>query len=342
MKKIYWAIGAITLVLAVYFMLPSAKVAERPGMEAVPVKRYVAAEGKVEAMPGLDVEVGSEVTERIESFLVKEGDTVKKGDIVARLENKDIRAKLRQAEEESKVARSRLKEVASGSRKEEIKKAEANLEAAIADLEFEQKNLERYQELFKEALASRSLLDEKERAFKVAKAGVKEAEEEKTLLEKGPKAETLKLYEDEVARAEAAVEYCKRLLEKSVIKAPISGKLIHRHLDEGEIVVPETPIASIADVENIRINAEVDETDAGKISFKDPVEVTSDAYPGKVFKGEIQEIAEYVGSRKIKPNNTAKNLDMKVLQVKIELKEKTPFKIGMTVDVRISPKEKGL
>jgi len=65
--------------------------------------------------------------------------------------------------------------------------------------------------------------------------------------------------------------------------------------------------------------------------------VTSDAYPGTTFKGEIQEISDYVGPRKVKPNNPAKNLDMKVIQVKILLKEKTPFKLGMTVDVRIIP-----
>lgn len=156
-------------------------------------------------------------------------------------------------------------------------------------------------------------------------------------MEKGPKQETLKLHEDAVAQAEATVEYYKKLLEKTIIKSPISGKVIRKYLEGGEAVTPGPPILAVADVEKIRINTEVDETDVGRIKIGDPAEVTSDAYPGKTFKGEIQEISDYVGPRKVKPNNPAKNLDMKVIHVKILLKEKTPFKLGMTVDVRIIP-----
>jgi multidrug resistance efflux pump len=67
------------------------------------------------------------------------------------------------------------------------------------------------------------------------------------------------------------------------------------------------------------------------------VEVTSDAYPGSVFQGRIAEIADYVGARKIRPNEPAKNLDEQVIQVKITLQENSPFRLGMAVDVRIHP-----
>lgn len=154
----------------------------------------------------------------------------------------------------------------------------------------------------------------------------------------GPKDETLRLLEDTVKITEATVTYYNSLMEKTFIRAPISGKIIHKYLEEGEIVntmSEVTPLVDIANVEKIRINAEVDETDADRIKVGDPAEITSDAYPGKVFQGEIEKIASYVGKREIKPNNPAKNLDMKVIQVKIKLKEKAPLKLGMTVDVRI-------
>ena len=108
----------------------------------------------------------------------------------------------------------------------------------------------------------------------------------------------LERYERLHKQAEAAVEYYKRLLDKAVIKAPISGKVIRKYAQEGELVnlsSAETLLAAIADVEKVRVNAEVDETDIGKIKFGDPVDVTSDAYTGKVFKGGIEEIADYVG-----------------------------------------------
>ncbi len=183
------------------------------------------------------------------------------------------------------------------------------------------------------------MLDDSENTYKVASARVKEAEEGRRLLEKGPKEETLRLLEDSVKKAEASVEYSKRVVEKTVITAPISGKVIHKYLEEGEMVTEDIPILTIADVEKIRINAEVDETDMGLIHIGDHVDITSDAYMEKVFNGEIQDIAGYVGVREFKPNNPAKNLDMKIIKVKIKFLEKTPLKLGMTVDVKITPKK---
>ncbi|MBI5199842.1 MAG: efflux RND transporter periplasmic adaptor subunit [Nitrospirae bacterium] len=206
-------------------------------------------------------------------------------------------------------------------------------------MEFAMNDLKRYEQLFKNGVVTKEAIEEKERGLKVAKAMVKEAEEEKRLLVKGPKQETLRLHEDTVRQAEAVVKYYKRVLEKTIITAPISGKVIHKYLEKGEIINKETPLVAVADMERIRINAEVDETDIGRIQIGDSVEVTSDTYPGRIFKGEVQEISDYVGVRKIRPNNPAKNLDMKVIQVKIKLREKPPFKLGMTIDIRIMPKE---
>ncbi len=335
MRKPLIAIGLVALALAGYFVFARSG-GDRSPAPMIP-QAYISSEGKVETMPGLDVEVGTELTARIERFFVKEGDRVKKGQVIARLENRDIRAKLKEAEGELAVAETRLREVASGSREEEIKRAAAALEGALADRELAETSLKRYGQLYQEGVLPRAVLEERERELKVAAARVKETEEEKRLLEKGPKPETVKLLEDSVKRAEATVEYYQRLLEKSTIVAPISGKLIRKYLEEGEMVTSEIPMAAIADVEKIRINAEVDETDIGRVRLGDPAEVTSYAYPGKVFKGRIQEVADYVGTRKVKPNNPAVNLGLKVVQVKVELLEKTPLKIGMTVDVKILP-----
>lgn len=343
MRKVIIVTGILFLVAITSHIAFSKKSESEPKKEdiqAVTSARYVAAEGKVEVMPGFEVEVGSELDGKIAEFFVKEGDSIKKGALIARIENKDIQAKLKEANAELSVAKSRLKEIASGAREEEIKKAGAALEAAIADREMAEKEFNRYEQLFKKGFVPKSMLDEKERILKVAGARVKEADEEKRLLEKGPKQETLKLNEDAVKRSEAAVEYFERLLEKTIITAPISGKVIRKYLHKGEMISKEmnTSLVAIADIENVWINAEADETDTAKINIGDPVEVKSDAYPGTVFKGKVAEISDYIGGRKIRPNNQGKNTDMKVIQVKIKLKEKISFKPGMTVDVRIIPK----
>jgi ABC exporter DevB family membrane fusion protein len=344
MKKIIIIAGLVLLLIAGYVLLSKDRGNEsRTGAPRTAAKRYVAAEGKVEAMHGFEVEVGSEIDGKIAEFFVEEGDYVEKGRLIAKMENRDIEAKLKEALAELEVARSRLKEVASGAREEEIKKAAAALAAAAADMEFAKMSLQRQKDLFAEGLVPKELLDEKETAFKVAQARAREAEEEERLLKKGPKQETLKLNEDAVKSAAANVEYYKKVLEKTFITAPISGKVVRKYLQAGEMLSKEmlTSLVAIADVEKIWINAEVDETDIGRFHIGDPVEIKSDAYPGQVFNGEVKEISEYVGSRRVRPNSPVKNVDMKVINVKIALQEPPPFRLGMTVDVRIIPASPG-
>ncbi len=303
-----------------------------------PAAPQVAAEGKVEARPGFDVNVGTgQLNGKVEQILVKEGETVKAGQVVAVLQNEDARARVAAAQQDLSVARSKLREVASGARKEEILAAAAALAGAKAARDEAQRLLQRYAELYRQGMVSPAALDDRERAFRTAQAGVEEAFQRKKLLEAGPKPETLAVYRDQVTQAEAELEYSRKLLDLTIVRAPISGVVIQRYLAEGEGVTPEIPILDIADLDKTWVNAEVDETDGGKIRAGDSVEITSEAYPGRTFRGRIERIADYAGVRKIRPSNPAVNLGLKVVQVKIALLEKTPLKLGMTVDVKIAP-----
>ena len=112
---------------------------------------------------------------------------------------------------------------------------------------------------------------------------------------------------------------------------------IERYLDEGEGVTPEIPILAIADLNRLWLNVEVDETDIGRVHLGDTVQISSNAYPGQLYQGTVSEIADYAGARKIRPSNPTINLGLKVVQVKIGLAERTPLRLGMTVDVKIVP-----
>lgn len=339
MNKTWIAVVAVASAVGFYvFLQGERQFAEHPRPVVAPA--YVAAEGKVAAMPGFDINVGTgELNGKIDRILVKEGDQLKKGDIIAVLLNEDLKARVNQAERELAVARARLQEVKSGARKEEILAAAAVLEGATAGMEEAQRQLERYRELRKQGMVSQAAFDERERAYRAAHAGVKEAGQRKKLLEEGPKPETVLLYQNQVGLAQAQLEYSRKLLEKTFIRAPISGTVIERFLDEGEGITPEIPIIALADLTRTWINAEVDETDVGRIRVGDPAEVTSDAFRGTIFKGHIQQIAEYAGVRKITPGDPAVNLGLKVVQVKIVLDERPPLRLGMSVYVRIIPRQ---
>lgn len=334
-KTFLFVLIGVLLLLGYLYLIPRKGVQE-PQNALLP--RYVAAEGVIEALPGRQIDVGIDLlSARIAAMLVKEGDYVKKGDVLARLLSTDIEARVAESERELGASRARLAEVVSGARPQELRKAEAAVEAARAAAVLAKMDYERSVQLHQQRLIPDASLDAQDAALKSAQARQREAQAEVSLLKAGPKKETIRFYEESVGRASATVDYYKSLLDRTVIRSPIDGKVIRKELEEGESVVPETPILVVADVAVLRVNAEVDETDAGRIHVGDRVEVTSDAYPGKVYAGVIEEIADYVGGRAVKPNNTAKNLDMKVIQVKVRLVDKTLLKIGMTVDVRIIP-----
>jgi ABC exporter DevB family membrane fusion protein len=339
MTKTSRALAAGVLILATATLWLLSTRTEPLASPTPPGPRAVAAEGTVEAIRGHEAEVGSQLTGRIERFLVNEGDSVTSGQVIAVLDNADIRARLAEARGELAAALAKQQEIVAGSREEEIQQAVAVLTAQKAEMELAKAELERHQRLREEGIVSASALNEKERAYRVAEARVTQADEQARLLEKGARRETLDLHQHLVEKARATVALYESLLEKSEVRTPISGKVIHKNLQEGEVVYAEAPVPLIvvADVEKTWINAEVDENEIGRIRVGNAVDVTSDAYPDKVFKGRIAEIADYVGKRKIRPNEPAKNLDVQVVQVKISLEDGNPFRLGMSVDVRILP-----
>lgn len=334
-KPYILAATALFIALALYLALRpnGSTTADAPP----PVPRYIAAEGKLEARPGAEMQVGSEMTARIARFLVYEGDHVDQGQVIAELDDQDLTARLHQAEAELAVAEARRNEVAAGSRDEEIRQAEAALQRAQSEQALAAKEFRRMGQLLKDKFVSQAMLDNSENAYKVALAREAEAAEKLRLLQAGPRRETLAMHEAQVAQAASNVRYVRSLLDKTRVLSPIGGIMIERYLDAGEVVMPEKPLAVIADTNRLRVNAEVDETDAGRLHLGDAAEISAYAYPGKVFKGRIEEIADYVGKRELKPNNPAVNLGLKIIQVKISLLEATPLKLGMTVDVRITP-----
>ncbi|EIJ36309.1 HlyD family secretion protein [Thiothrix nivea] len=335
MKKT-WIGVAVTLLALIAYLALWPRPAETSPATAPLRPAHIAAEGRVETMPGYDIDLGtSELNGKVAEIRVKTGDRVHSGQTVAVLENQDLQALVAQSEQDLQVAKARLAELESGARKEERLQADAQLRGALANQEEAHRQLQRNRELITKKTIPQASLDSAESAFKAAQATADEAQQRKNLLAAGPKPETIRLYRDQVRLAEAACEYNRKRLETTIIRSPIDGTVIERYLDAGEGVTPQTPILAIADLGKTWINAEVDETDVGRVTLGDKVNVTSDAYPGKVFAGTVSEIANYAGARGIRPDNPAVNLGLKIVKVKITLKEVTSLRLGMTVQVRI-------
>lgn len=135
--------------------------------------------------------------------------------------------------------------------------------------------------------------------------------------------------------AAAAVKRLSAVLDKARIVAPIDGVVIARHAQPGETVAPGAKLVTLADLTRTRIEAEVDEYDAGRIRLGAPVTVRAEGHEG-AWRGKVEEIPDAVVGRKLKPLDPGRPEDTRVLLVKVELLEKTPLKLGQRVEVEIA------
>lgn len=143
------------------------------------------------------------------------------------------------------------------------------------------------------------------------------------------------------ARKETAATDVRRLeavLDKAVIRAPISGTVLERMAQPGEALREQSPVVSIADLGKTRIEAEVDEFDAGRVAPGSQVIVRAEGYDNQQWRAEVEEIPDSVVQRRLKPQDPGRPTDTRVLLVKVKLLEPTPLKLGQRVEVDIAGK----
>ncbi|HEV8267366.1 MAG TPA: efflux RND transporter periplasmic adaptor subunit [Thermoanaerobaculia bacterium] len=137
------------------------------------------------------------------------------------------------------------------------------------------------------------------------------------------------------ATAEAEVARLAAVVAKSRILSPITGAVLSRKSEPGETVSRGTPLFVVADLDRVRVEAEVDESDSGRIALGARATVRAEGDSERTFAGRVEEIPDAVTSRRLKPQDPGRPSDTRVLLVKIALDEKTPLKLGRRVEVEI-------
>jgi RND family efflux transporter MFP subunit len=127
------------------------------------------------------------------------------------------------------------------------------------------------------------------------------------------------------------------LLDKTRITAPIDGVVTERHTHAGETVEVGARIVTIADLSRIRIEAEVDEFDTGRVTLGADVLISAEGFPGTLWKGNVEEIPDAVVARRNRPEDPGRPIDSRVLPVKITFGEPTPLKLGQRIEVEVLP-----
>jgi HlyD family secretion protein len=189
--------------------------------------------------------------------------------------------------------------------------ARARLAETEAEVKLAELTRERRRALVEEKIAAPHDLDQAERDLEIARA--------------------------RRATASAEAGRLEAQLRKTRIVAPIAGTVTARAVDPGETVDVGDTVATIADLGRLRIDGEADEADAGALAVGARVEVSADGYPGLAWAGHVEEVADAVTLRALKPQDPGRPTDTRILAVKVALDEPTPLRLGTTVELRIAP-----
>lgn len=133
-----------------------------------------------------------------------------------------------------------------------------------------------------------------------------------------------------VARLEAT-------LAQTRILAPISGRVLRQHVHSGESIAACAPVATVADLGRVRVEAEVDEYDAGLIRVGQKVTIMAEGFPDKSWSGRVEEVPSVLVDKGSQPRDPARPVDVRVLLVKIAFNNPSPLKLGQRVEVEILP-----
>lgn len=264
------------------------------------------------------IQVSSKVVGKVAWVGIEKGDRVKEGQILVRLEDAEYRAQLGQAQANLDVARARLRELEAGSRPQEIEAARAAVEQAEANARNAEVNLKRVQELHRQAIASDQQLDDATTQFDVARAQLESARKQHELVRIGPRQEQIEYARAQVAQAQATVDYAQTMLDSTLIRSPVTGTILERLIEKGEMVSTmnfggpggvKASVASVADLRELQVELDINQNDFPKVSMQQECRVSADAYPDRVYKGFVEEIAPAANRQKATVQVKAKILE---------------------------------
>jgi HlyD family secretion protein len=254
------------------------------------------------------INVNSKVTGRLAWIGVEKGDKVKEGQVLVRLEDEEFRASSEQAKGALENARAYLDELEHGSRPEEIQQAQHNLDEARATLVNDKLTLDRTKELSAGGVVSRQALDDATAKFDSDQQRVNSLDKAFQLMKIGPRPEEIARARGSLAQAQGQLDYAKSQLDATVIRAPVTGTILDRTAEKGELITaqfasaaaggPQGSVVSLADLNDLQVELDIAQADFARLSPKQKGIVTTDTYPDKTYDGEIAQISPEANRQK--------------------------------------------
>lgn len=255
-------------------------------MQRGPIRSLVSTNGKVEPLQSFSFEAHSPISTTVKRLLVKEGDPVRKGQLLLQLDDDDIHAQAAKAHAQLKTAQANL-----SAPQGEAQTINDQLAKAILARNTAQRNLDALRRLHQQGAASAGEIKKAEDELHSAQADVTLYEQKQKDRYSQPEAASIQA---QIAEAQAAYDAAEDALRKSSVRAPFDGIVYSLPVKAGAFVQGGELLLQEADLSKVLVRAFVDEPDIGRLQVGQKVEVTWDAVPGRTWTGTVNTVPSTV------------------------------------------------
>jgi len=258
-------------------------------VERGPIRSLISTNGKVE--PIENFEAHAPIATTVKSVLVKEGDHVRKGQLLLHLDDGDIRSQAAHAQAQVKASEASQAELKTGGTQEEVLTLNSQLVKARSARDLAQRNLDAMKKLEQQGAASPGEVQQAETTLQHSQADLNLVEQK--LKDRYSKPEVAKV-EAQASEAQAAYQSAEDALQKSTVRAPFDGIVYSIPVKTGDFVQVGQMLLQEADLSHVIVRAYVDEPDVGRLQLGQRVEVTWDDVPGRVWTGTVNSVPSTV------------------------------------------------
>jgi HlyD family secretion protein len=286
------------------------------------------------------VDLAPKVAGRVVDVRVHEGDRVKAGDVLVRLDLGDTAIAVDRDREGLRSAQAKYRDLVEGSRPPEIQAAKADVADKEARLTLARRELERQRALLETKIGAQQDFDAAKTAAESAEAALAASRQQLKLAVEGFRKFQTEQARYDMDRAESVLRQSETLAQEAEIRAPADGVILHRIAEPGLLLGPSQPALTMAFSDRLYVRTFIPETDLGKVRTGLPATVRVDAFPGRTFPAHVTEIspdAEFTP----KPVETKRVRVELVYAAKVDLDRgwKEPLVPGQPADVTVGVAE---
>ncbi len=281
------------------------------------------------------VEVSFKVGGRMTKRLVNEGENVKDGQLLAILEDDELKLEYSARSAEQQAAQASLADLKAGSRNEEIAQGEAAVARFKAEANRLSRDAARMEQLYKREVIPLKELEAARAAKTASTASLHEAEQRLALLRNAPRTNAIKERQARAASASAAQGLASTRLSQSKLRSPLSGVVLSKHAENGEMLSPGAPVVTVGKLDEVWLRGYIPEADLGRIRLGQKARLKVDGWPDRIFPGTVTFISQQA---EFTPKNVQTEKERVKLVYRIKITVQNPdlaLKPGMPADATV-------